>query len=307
MKGVRLSRQIITSFVMSIVFACGPGGSPKLPPTGFKVEFGKHNIPAEMVVGQRLLADVSLKNVSASTWPSTPDPKGLNAVNLSYHWFNQKKRVIVFDGLRTPLPHDLSPGESVRLNAAVQAPDQPGRYMLEVTLVQEGVAWFPERGGEKLVLPISVVAGKAEASAATGKEPLLAVGTPKVASRTDPRPEKAVKSPLDNGNAEKLRLQRSQNNPVTAQVDKATKEQDQRSHPWSVQVGSYPQENDAKNVAKRLSDKGYDAYVVTGQVKGKSWHRVQIGRFPTKTEAEKLWQAVKTAEGLKQSFITNLR
>ena len=307
MKGIRLSRQIITSFVMAIVFACGGGGSPALPLAGFKVEFGEHSIPTEMVVGQRLLADVSFKNVSASTWPSTPNPKGLNAVNFSYHWLDRKGSTVIFDGLRTGLPHDLGPGETVQLKAAIHAPGREGRYTLEVTLVQEGVAWFPERGGEKLVLPVSVVAGKAEASAATGKEPLSAVGTPKVASRTDPRPEKAVKSPLDKGNAERLRVQRSQNNPVTGQVDKATKEQDQRSHPWSVQVGSYPQENDAKNVAKRLSDKGYDAYVVTAQVKGKSWHRVRIGRFPTKTEAEKLWQTVKTAEGLEQSFITNLR
>lgn len=130
------------------------------------------------------------------------------------------------------------------------------------------------------------------------------MGAPKVAGRKEPRPEKAVKSPLDNGNAEKLRLQRSQINPVTAQVDKATNEQDQRSHPWSVQVGSYPQENDAKNVAKRLSDKGYDVYVVTGQVKGKSWHRVQIGRFPTKTEAEKLQKTLIGAEGFKQALVT---
>jgi hypothetical protein len=123
---------------------------------GFKVEFGKHDIPTEMMVGQTVAADVAIKNASSKTWPSKPDPRGRNAVNLSYHWLDRKRQVVVFDGLRTPLPRDLNPGESVTLSAAIRAPEKPGVYLLHLTLVQEGVAWFSEKDGGQILVPVSV-------------------------------------------------------------------------------------------------------------------------------------------------------
>jgi cell division septation protein DedD len=40
--------------------------------------------------------------------------------------------------------------------------------------------------------------------------------------------------------------------------------------PWSVQVGSYPEKKIAEQSAKRLSDKGYDTYIVTSMIKDKN-------------------------------------
>jgi hypothetical protein len=37
----------------------------------------------------------------------------------------------------------------VTLRAAIRAPEKAGEYMLHVTLVQEGVAWFSEKYGAK--------------------------------------------------------------------------------------------------------------------------------------------------------------
>ena len=70
-----------------VFFGCGDS-SPKLPLAGLKVEFGRHNIPAEMIVAQTVSADVTVKNASTKTWPSKPNQKGRNAVNLSYHWLD---------------------------------------------------------------------------------------------------------------------------------------------------------------------------------------------------------------------------
>ena len=146
---------------------CKGQRSPELPPIAFKVEFGAHKIPTEMIAGQQTSADVTVKNVSERSWPSKPNQKGKNAVRLSYHWLDRKGRIIVFEGLRTALPRDLGPGESARLHAAIQAPEKAGKYVLDVTLVQEGVAWFPEMNGAKLSLPINVMTAKsAERSAA---------------------------------------------------------------------------------------------------------------------------------------------
>jgi hypothetical protein len=156
MKPLSLLRAVLLLLVPLAFFECGGDGSSKLPLVGFKVEFGKHDIPTEMMVRQTVSADVAIKNASSKTWPSKPDPRGRNAVNLSYHWLDRKRQVVVFDGLRTPLPRDLNPGESVTLSAAIRAPEKPGVYLLHLTLVQEGVAWFSEKDGGQILVPVSV-------------------------------------------------------------------------------------------------------------------------------------------------------
>lgn len=304
MKRVRFAERMIMIFIVPFVFACAPGESPSLPPVGFKVEFGEHNIPAEMAVGQTQYADISVRNISERTWPNKPNHEGLNAVNLSYHWIDRKGRTVIFDGLRTPLPRELSPGEMLQLHAAIQAPNQQGIYTLEVTMVQEGVAWFPEMDGAKLVVPVRVVSDQTEFSTGTGQEPRSPAQTRKSKDTENPRPSEGSNSPLKNENARKLSVQISRNQGMTSDVEKVTDKRMPGSELWSVQVGSYAEDNEARGLAKTLANKGYDTYVVIAQVKGKNWHRVQVGRLATETEAKKLQQILRTVEGLKQSFIT---
>jgi hypothetical protein len=49
------------------------------------------------------------------------------------------------DGDRTPLPFDLSPGESAAINSVIKTPTQPGKYSLVLTMVQEFVASFSDQ------------------------------------------------------------------------------------------------------------------------------------------------------------------
>jgi hypothetical protein len=163
MKLLSLFQASLLLLVLLAFFGCGGDSSSQLPLVGFKVEFGRHNIPTEMIASETVLADVTIKNASSKTWPSKPDPGGRNAVNLSYHWLDRKRQVVVFDGLRTPLPRDLSPGESVTLRATIRAPEKAGEHVLHVTLVQERVAWFSEMDGGQLSIPVSVAAASAPA------------------------------------------------------------------------------------------------------------------------------------------------
>jgi hypothetical protein len=71
---------------------------------------------------------------------------GPNALNLAYHWLAPGGPTLVFDGRRTPLPGRVAAGESVSLEASIGVPVKPGDYVLELDLVQEGVAWFGSRG-----------------------------------------------------------------------------------------------------------------------------------------------------------------
>ncbi len=127
-----------------------------MPHSAFRVEYVEFDVPRTMKVGEKVLADITVKNTSDVAWPSKPNLKNLYAVNLAYHWINKQGIFVVFDGIRTPLPEDLFPGNSVKLVATIQAPNRRGKYILEITLVQEGHAWFPERGGEKLTIPVNV-------------------------------------------------------------------------------------------------------------------------------------------------------
>jgi hypothetical protein len=147
---------IFLAAVVWFIFGCGSDASSELPLTGFKVEFVKQDVPSEMGPGQTVSVDVTIKNVSSETWPSKPDAKERNAVNLSYHWLDRRRQIVVFEGLRTPLPRDLNPGESITLKAAIRAPEKTGDYLLHLTLVQDGVAWFSERDGGHVLISVSV-------------------------------------------------------------------------------------------------------------------------------------------------------
>jgi cell division septation protein DedD len=64
---------------------------------------------------------------------------------------------------------------------------------------------------------------------------------------------------------------------------------------YTVLLSSFKVEENANNYAKKISRKGYDAFYFSKEIQGKTWHRVGVGSFTTKT----------TAESLKKQLIEN--
>ncbi|TFB08686.1 SPOR domain-containing protein [Candidatus Atribacteria bacterium MT.SAG.1] len=58
---------------------------------------------------------------------------------------------------------------------------------------------------------------------------------------------------------------------------------------FTVQVGAFSKEKNAQNLAKEISDKGYQTYVV----KGKTLYKVQVGEFKSYEEAQNVSQKLK--------------
>jgi hypothetical protein len=58
---------------------------------------------------------------------------------------------------RYGISKDLAPGEETELPLGVTAPKDPGEYFLEIDVVQEGVAWFSDKGSPTAKTRISVV------------------------------------------------------------------------------------------------------------------------------------------------------
>jgi hypothetical protein len=265
-------------FVIGVGSGCGDPGAKRLPLSGFKVAFESHKVEAQMKSGETIAADVTIKNVSPVSWPSKPNSKNLHAVNLAYHWLDKKGQMVVFDGERTPLPYDLKPGESLKLKAAIHPPELPGAYILEITLVQEGVAWFPENGGAKLSLPVDV------ARAITTDEPVSnATAVKKRAAET------AEKRPAPSA--------------LAGKADKPKGERGRDNGPWSVQIGSYPDKKRAEQSAKNLRDKGYDTYIITSMIKGQERHRVHVGHLSSREEAVKLRETLRSKENFLQAIV----
>lgn len=86
---------------------------------------------------------VSLTNESQEIWYGY----GVYPVFLSYHWRNKDGSYLVYDGIRTELQNgELAPGKTVDEKLRVTAPSEKGAYQLILTVVQEGVCWFEDKG-----------------------------------------------------------------------------------------------------------------------------------------------------------------
>lgn len=86
---------------------------------------------------------INIKNLSGEIWSKNWNADGSCAVNLSYQWFREGDLTsVALDGNRANLTQDLPPGESIDMEMYVKVPSEPGRYVLRISLVQEGVSWF---------------------------------------------------------------------------------------------------------------------------------------------------------------------
>jgi hypothetical protein len=83
---------------------------------------------------------VRVTNTSDAVWEPSP-VYGLHAVNLGYQWLDADTKKMVFEGGRYPLGAQVPPGASREIEMLLNYPG-PGRYILHVSLIQEGHAWF---------------------------------------------------------------------------------------------------------------------------------------------------------------------
>jgi SAM-dependent methyltransferase len=97
---------------------------------------------------------VRLTNRSPVPWPHDI-PAGRH-ISVGNHWLRHDGTIAVHDDGRTLLPCTVDPGGSIEVALTVQAPSEPGKYVLEVDLVQEHVCWFADKGSATARVPIGV-------------------------------------------------------------------------------------------------------------------------------------------------------
>jgi hypothetical protein len=98
-------------------------------------------LPSQTVEGEYLLLEVRVENQGTVIWPA----RGRRAVRLGARWL--QGRDVLGEEARENLTEDLFPGAAETLTVAIRTPHLPGRFTLELGLLQEEVAWFADRGG----------------------------------------------------------------------------------------------------------------------------------------------------------------
>ena len=108
----------------------------------YSARFARPTITA-LLLATAYTFPVTMTNSGSATWTAT----GAAPVSLSYHWHDEAGNTVTWDGVRTPLPKDVAPGESVTVQMDLIAPAKDGTYRLTIDLVREGVGWFAQFGG----------------------------------------------------------------------------------------------------------------------------------------------------------------
>lgn len=124
----------------------------------YRAELVVTNAPTVMARGEKKQLRVNVKNISGTVWHTNGlDPSyklrssddDMYRMYLGNHWLdNASEKTVIPDDGRAALPEVLEPGGSATISIAINAPPNPGEYILELDLVQENVTWFAGRGSQ---------------------------------------------------------------------------------------------------------------------------------------------------------------
>ena len=75
---------------------------------------------------------------------------------------------------------------------------------------------------------------------------------------------------------------------------------------YTVQIASYATEAEALDHSKKLKTMGYKAFYIPAQVKGKTWYRVNVGRFPNESSAKDYRVQLIKATKIKKALVKKI-
>jgi 4-amino-4-deoxy-L-arabinose transferase-like glycosyltransferase len=120
----------------------------RLPDEGMKGELYVRDCPERLLSGHQIVLNVIVKNVSESLWFAGDRIASPFQVSVGNHWLDSNGKMIVHDDGRSALQRNLSPGETLVIPLTINAPKQPGEYLVEIDLLQEDVSWFGLKGSQ---------------------------------------------------------------------------------------------------------------------------------------------------------------
>jgi len=109
----------------------------RIPDISMKVK----TAPREVIVSEMFWLDVEITNATSEPLYSCPP----FPVRLSYHWMQEATHLmVVFNGERSGRYPCAPANTTTPWRMVVRAPSEPGKYILQTTMVQDGVCWFED-------------------------------------------------------------------------------------------------------------------------------------------------------------------
>lgn len=122
--------------------------------TSFSQEITSPINQFQVKAGGTYTLDINVKNTGSQPWFGGKQPM---SVDVGYRWVDADGKLVPMEGNRAALDRPvLHPGESDGLKLQVLAPPNPGPYTLWISMVQEGVAWFFDKGTKPLTVQVTV-------------------------------------------------------------------------------------------------------------------------------------------------------
>jgi hypothetical protein len=141
-----------TNYVLYAVEPTTLSAAPRpLHPGSLRALLTSRELPASSAAGSRQSYEVIVRNVGGETWPAVGDAAGRYAVSLRARWLRTGGVPVNDRESAARIPFDMEPGDTAGLRLEVSAPDAPGDYVLELGMVQEGVARFGAAGAKARV------------------------------------------------------------------------------------------------------------------------------------------------------------
>jgi SAM-dependent methyltransferase len=148
----------------------------ELPWSAFRARVEPLAARVEAEPDAKVVVRARVRNDGDFAWPAGLERR---PVALGNHWLDASGALARRDDGRAALPRSVEPGDELELALEVTAPVRPGEYVLELDLVQEGVAWFAERGSTPGRLAVVVREGTRAAEAAEPDDSPAARRTPR--------------------------------------------------------------------------------------------------------------------------------
>ncbi len=118
-------------------------------------------LPSSLNAGRSLSFEVIVRNVGSETWPAVGDAAGRDAVSLRARWLRPDGSAVReghwVQESTAPTPYDMEPGDTAGLRVVTSAPGEPGEYVLELNVVQDGSAPDGARGSNALKATVKVL------------------------------------------------------------------------------------------------------------------------------------------------------
>ncbi len=141
----------------------GPGGAAQsrvaqpLSATGFQAQITVDETSLAVKPLSFVTLRTRVQNRSSVTWRALPASVVDRQIRLGSRWLSSDGRRLLEDGARVNIGRDLAPMEEVEVHITVLTPESPGCFVLELDVIQEGVAWFADEGSKSVRLAVTVL------------------------------------------------------------------------------------------------------------------------------------------------------